>query len=641
MRKNLSMLIWVAVCPTVILAVTGWLLIGENANGRLFLLGLAAAALTASVIAVSSIVGRAESSISRLRKTAAKVLFVRAETIKNDELSSLSSIISKAAAERERLISESSSADNALSEYRLMFRGIVNGLNRLADGHYDEKILFNNKDWQELGLAFEAARLRMEHLYDELQKAASEREETAEAVTGAANVLNALSAGDFSISLPDSGKYNMLNRALIAAINNLKGMTERFVKDASQALNGLAGNNLDSRITGEYSGGFGIIRDSFNNIMDGFNYFITDLRNAADDISASARKLTNKSADLSQDASIQVSSIKKLTETVMLMTERTDENKANAERAEHLASTSKENAHRGDVEMREMLSAMEGIKNASGNISKIIKVIDDIAFQTNLLALNAAVEAARAGEHGRGFSIVAEEVRSLAAKSMEAAEQTGKLIDDTVNKVNQGTSIARRTAESFEHIVEAITEVTDIIGRISVLSNEESEYFSIMSDGFSHISTLTQSGASGLTESGFIVGELSEQTDALRKISSVYTLMRASAKTINGEDVAKAINQTDSRQGQTAARTLPRRNNKSPQTTAERQAGANDTIDFNAGKVRGAAPPRSKQKAKAALTQVIKLSAVQEKRAREAKQTPVSTNSTDPQILSSTDFGKY
>jgi hypothetical protein len=176
--------------------------------------------------------------------------------------------------------------------------------------------------------------------------------------------------------------------------------------------------------------------------------------------------------------------------------------------------------------------------------------------------------------------------------------------------------------------VEAVTEVTEIIGRISGLSNEETEYFTAVADGFRLISDLTRSSSGRLSESEAAAGELAKQLEGLRKLCSEYKSGSTPSKTV----YSKAARET-------AGQAAPRRADKAARTPAPKTVNANGTINFNAGKARMS--PESKRRAKEALTQVIKLNAVREKRAREADKPEASAISIDPRIYSSTDFGKY
>jgi methyl-accepting chemotaxis protein len=203
----------------------------------------------------------------------------------------------------------------------------------------------------------------------------------------------------------------------------------------------------------------------------------------------------------------------------------TRRNAENAQSAKQLANQTRQAADLGGGDMKEMQAAMNAIQESSGEVSKIIKTIDEIAFQTNLLALNAAVEAARAGEAGLGFAVVANEVRSLAQRSVEAARETAKRISDSTSRSEQGVRISEKVARNFEEITEKARRVDTLIADIAQASQEQSQGIEQVTRAVTEMDTVTQANAATAQQTSAAAAELDAQTVGLRNVISELEAM--------------------------------------------------------------------------------------------------------------------
>lgn len=231
------------------------------------------------------------------------------------------------------------------------------------------------------------------------------------------------------------------------------------------------------------------------------NEILTSINTAADQVASGSKQVSDSSIALSQGATEQASLVEELTASLEEISSQTKLNAQNANEANKLAADSKNSALQGNEQMKDMLAAMREINDASSNISKIIKVIDEIAFQTNILALNAAVEAARAGQHGKGFAVVAEEVRNLAARSANAAKETTDMIEGSIDKVQEGTRIADQTAAALQSIVGDIEKVANLVGDIAMASTEQAAAITQINQGISQVSQVIQTNSATSEES--------------------------------------------------------------------------------------------------------------------------------------------
>lgn len=340
------------------------------------------------------------------------------------------------------------------------------------------------------------------------------------------NSMMSVAEGKLSQSVKvtiDNSEVGQLALATTTAISSFQNVT----KEVSTVLGEMSKGNLTVSIQGEYKGDFAEIKRSLHAIIESFNEVLSEVKAAANQVATASTQLSDSSIGLSQGATEQASTVEQLTASIEQIAGQTTYNAEHATDANNLTAQAKLNAQQGNTQMAEMLKAMEDINDSSTSIHKIIKVIDEIAFQTNILALNAAVEAARAGQHGKGFAVVAEEVRNLAARSAQAAQETTDMIEGSIKKVKSGTSIANETASALHKIVADVERVATLVGEISVASNEQAIGIAQVNQGIMQVSQVVQTNAATSQESAAASEELSSQAALLNERVSRFKLKGA------------------------------------------------------------------------------------------------------------------
>jgi len=303
---------------------------------------------------------------------------------------------------------------------------------------------------------------------------------------------------------------------------SMDNLADTLQQDVQQALVSLAAGNL--AITVRPKDEHDAVGNALDKAVRDLSRLVTEVQAVGGQIARSAVQVSDSSQTLSQSATESASSLQEINATMHELTDKTRANAKSANEANQFSAKAREAADQGNQHMKDLVAAMEEINTAGQAISKIIKVIDEIAFQTNLLALNAAVEAARAGQHGKGFAVVAEEVRNLAARSAKAAQETADLIAGSVAKAKKGRELAGQTAADLAIIVEETNHVSGVISEISRSSQEQASGITEISQGLNQIDTVTQRNTATAEEAAAAAEELNSQAAHLQDMLRRFTL---------------------------------------------------------------------------------------------------------------------
>lgn len=267
-----------------------------------------------------------------------------------------------------------------------------------------------------------------------------------------------------------------------------------------------------------------IMGKALRDLIQDTNNVMGNIIDSAVQVTTGSQQVASASQGIAQGSTEQASALQQINASIDEIADKTKVNASEANEANTLVQDAKKSAVQGNVQMKEMIDAMSEINRSSENISKIIKVIDDISFQTNILALNAAVEAARAGEHGKGFAVVAEEVRNLAAKSSSAASETAEMIEDSIRKVETGSKLAEETEKALDEIVAAVDRIVSLISDIARSSNEQATAISQIDQAIGQVSQVVQTNSATSEECAAASEELANQVLRVKDLLGKYRL---------------------------------------------------------------------------------------------------------------------
>ena len=336
-------------------------------------------------------------------------------------------------------------------------------------------------------------------------------------------IIDLAARGQLSERIDTTGKQGF--HLLVADnLNRLLDANAAVLGKLSSLLNALSEGDLRVRMEGHFEGVFAQMRDDANTMADQLSDIVSRIQQAAAHITSASGEIATGNQDLSRRTEQQAANLEETAASMEELTSTVRQNAEHARQANQLAVGAADVAARGGQVTQAMVTTMGQIEQASRKIADIISVIDGIAFQTNILALNAAVEAARAGEQGRGFAVVAAEVRTLAQRSAAAAKEIKHLIDDSVNKVSEGSSLVSEAGSTMKDIVSSVQRVTDIMAEISAASQEQSAGIEQVSQTVTQMDETTQQNAALVEEATAAARSMEEQAQELTQIVSTFRL---------------------------------------------------------------------------------------------------------------------
>ncbi|WP_115049710.1 methyl-accepting chemotaxis protein [Xanthomonas arboricola] len=390
-------------------------------------------------------------------------------------------------------------------------------------------------------------------------------------------LAQAAANGDFT-ARGDAERFQYDFRIMVESLNLLMATADNNLQSLSSLLQSIAAGDLTARMTGEFKGVFAQMRDDANTTAAQLAEIVGRIQQSAVSINSAASEIAAGNQDLSQRTEQQAANLEETAASMEELTSTVRQNAEHARQANQLAIGAAGVASQGGEVVGQVVATMSGIEASSKKIADIISVIDGIAFQTNILALNAAVEAARAGEQGRGFAVVASEVRTLAQRSSGAAKEIKDLIDDSVQRVVEGSALVRSAGTTMTDVVASVQRVTDIMGEISAASQEQSAGIEQVNTTVTQMDEATQQNAALVEEATAAARAMEEQATQLTEAVAVFKIDSGKAVPVRATSPGTAFAGPGSNKTaaplQTPAKRVPHRAPRTLEPTAGPTDGA-------------------------------------------------------------------
>ncbi len=335
--------------------------------------------------------------------------------------------------------------------------------------------------------------------------------------------IGLLAEGDLKTKMEPVQTQDETKR-LSDALNSTMDSVNNYISELSRVLSNISAGNFNVHVNGEFHGDFVIMKESLDNIIRFLNDIMLSIRDSSINVSSAADMVSSNARRVHDGSEEQSHSLNILTDETVAIADNIREVDNNTQLASSLMVRAKESMDHGDQNMNDLLKAMDEISNNSVEITKINKILEDIAFQTNILALNASVEAARAGEAGKGFAVVALEVRNLAIQSAEASKGTYAMISNSLEAIKQGSSYAQKVAQSFSDIEEISQQISEITDKLTSAVGVQKQSLDTITEQITQINQFAQENLDASFESTKASEKLTDRANTLQEIASRFQL---------------------------------------------------------------------------------------------------------------------